>query len=216
MVERAFALIAERAGRWFSEAVAPAVEAGANLHREVAALYGTQRASWIKMLRAPTSQGVNVVDHLKVSANRMVTLLPDRLKRSPKWLAAGATAGALSCVVAAGFISPVAIGALPMWSIIGAAVAAIVQPNASNAPVKNQSELPVGAAISQAVRSAALFTLLLEMQGRDEVTITKVLDRAITPDDDFEMQSANEVRNWLEGLRHRFDLASASEGGSWA
>ena len=62
-------------------------------------------------------------------------------------------------------------------------------------------------------RILPLFALLLELQGRDEVSITRVLDQ-IFPDDDSEIGTASSARRWLEGVRHRLDVALAGEGAS--
>ena len=110
-------------------------------------------------------------------------------------------------------ISPVAIGALPLWSAIGAAVAAAVQPGGGGAKIAGESE---PGDWSDAVRAATLFALLLELQGRDETTISRVLEGAIEEDDalgDGERPEgrARACAEWLDDVRHRFDLALARE-----
>jgi hypothetical protein len=166
-------------------------------------------------LRLPTSlaslKPAEFPAALRSSAERFTSLLPARLRASPKWLAAGATTGALGCLAAAALLSPVAISALPIWSLLGAAVAAVAQP-AGNSDSSNSANTGAPPQRDQIVRSAALFAILLEMQGRDEAVITRVLDRAI-PDDlaDPSIASAGHVRHWLDDLRHRFDVALAQE-----
>ena len=133
----------------------------------------------------------------------------DRLKRSPKWLAAGASAGALGCIAAAAMISPIAISALPIWSGLGAAIAAVMQPTGTKAQAEVNGERSSGG-IDAAMRSAALFAMLLEMQGYQERTITRVLDAVVTDNDNANID-ASRARLWLNDLRHRFDLALAKE-----
>ena len=67
---------------------------------------------------------------------------------------------------------------------------------------------------SDAVRAAALFALLLELQGRDEATITRLLDRVIDDDDDLDAASAAQTRAWLDRMRHRLDMTVAAEAAS--
>ncbi|MCP3904108.1 MAG: hypothetical protein GY715_10790, partial [Planctomycetes bacterium] len=59
-----------------------------------------------------------------------------------------------------------------------------------------------------AVRAAALLAMLLELQGRDEATITRVLDAAIADDDPG---PGLDPPAWLDELRHRFDAQLARE-----
>ena len=56
--------------------------------------------------------------------------------------------------------------------------------------------------------------MLLELQGRDESTITRVLDRAIDQDDSAALAGDDQAQRWLDDLRHRFDLALAREATS--
>ena len=62
-----------------------------------------------------------------------------------------------------------------------------------------------------ALRAAALFALLLELQGRDEVAITRILDQAIAEDDATDVDALDGARRWLDDVRHRLDLALAKE-----
>ena len=146
--------------------------------------------------------------HIHAGANRVLELMPARLKSSPKWLAIGAVTGALGCVAAATLISPVAIGALPVWSGLGAAIAGIVQ------AVRKEHGLDeatvTGEDYSEAVCAAALFAVLLEIQGRGEEAITRILD-VVANDDIPEMSDPAAVSRWLDSVRHRFDLALVRE-----
>jgi len=64
---------------------------------------------------------------------------------------------------------------------------------------------------AQTVRAAALFALLLELQGRSESSITGVLDRTFDASTDNGLGTVADVNGWLAHVRHRFDLALAEE-----
>lgn len=185
------------------------------LHAEIAKLYGDAPPRWRTLLRLPTDVAsyspANIAAGLSSTAKRFSDMLPDRLRRSPKWLAAGATAGALGCVAAAALISPVAIGALPIWSGLGAAVAAVAQPTTRKSAVGGSEDAAASSDLGRTVRSAALFAMLLELQGYDELRITRVLDETVHDDDGDELPTASDVQRWLLDLQHRFDLAMARE-----
>lgn len=183
------------------------------LHRRIAALYRADRESWCSLLAAPRELSGDVASHLRRSADRVVGLLPARLRLRPRWMAAGALAGALGCVAAATLASPVAIGALPIWSGVGAAIATLLR---SHAPGRDDATAADGGNdagdLPEAVRAAALFAMLLELQGRDEVTIGRVLDGALEDDVSGEpLASAADVRPWLDETRHRFEIVLAQE-----
>lgn len=205
-IEQAFDHIVEHVHSWASRNVAADdAAAHAELHRAIAKTYSNEAGSLRDMLNAPRSLDAgDLTATLKDSAQRAVNLLPDRLRKSPKWLAAGAMSGALGCVAAATLLSPVAIAALPTWSLIGAAIAAAAQPS-SKKPDTATPEHDFG----DAVRSAALFAMLLELQGRDETTITHVLDRVLDQQSEQPVPDAAAARAMLDHLRHRLDLALA-------
>lgn len=142
--------------------------------------------------------------YLKTGADRVVGLLPQRLKLNPRWLAAGAMTGALGCVAAATLLSPVAIAALPMWSGLGAALAAVV--GTLQAGAGDDRCVPT-ADLTDAVCAAGLFSVLLELQGRDEAEITELLDAIVEPDEPVEIDTPDAARQWLEEMVRRYDLA---------
>ncbi len=83
--------------------------------------------------------------------------------------------------------------------------------------MKKIDEATNGGDAGDAVRAAALFALLLELQGRGEAEISRVLDRALPPDDDpgtIRPGDAAACERWLGELRHRLDLALAERPGS--
>lgn len=221
-LEQAFCLIVEFTRRCQAHPDSIRHEDQATLHQQIASLYRDEETSWRNLLRVPASiqstmaagfsaqMPGELASSLKSSAQRFASFLPDRLKRSPKWLAAGAAAGALGCLAAAALISPVAIGALPMWSVIGAAIAAVVQ--SSRTTTNQDAQESASQQFSDAVRAAALFALILELQGRDERTITRVLDQAIPEAAmNADIAHAADVERWLNDVHHHLDMALARE-----
>ncbi len=210
-VERAFALIVDHLHSWPAE---PGPAERAELHREIALLHRAEHASWRSFLRAPSLDRLRAdpAAALRAGAERVAGLLPPRLRASPRWAAAGAAAGALGCVAAATLVAPAAIGALPVWSSLGAVVAAVAGalPGVSRAG----REASASSSRDEAVRAAAMFALLLELQGRPEAQITRVLDRTAGGDEGPGIGEVRAARAWLEGLRHRLDLALAAEEGA--
>ncbi len=201
-IEQAFALILKHVQRWSGE---PDAAAQAELHRAIAELYRNERQTWRSLLHLPMETGNDVVGQLKSGANHMLHLLPERLRRSPKWYAAGALAGAMGCVAATTLISPAAIASLPMWAGLGAALSAVIPSDRAG-----QSPQPQAINLTDAVNSAALFALLLELQGRDEIQITRIIDQVAGNHEPPVLSDGTAVRQWLETLRHRFDLALAA------
>jgi hypothetical protein len=184
----------------------------AELHRKIMAIYQSSLSAshgFATLSLTPTNFSVsNAAATLKLNAGKMVNLLPARLRVNPKWMAAGAAAGALGCVAAAALIAPVAIASLPMWSAIGAAVSAAIAPFHSSTVDNAPHESPES--LSRVVRSATLLALVLELQGRPEPVITSVLDQTIA-DDEIQALNSATVRQWLDQVRHRFDIALARE-----
>ena len=123
------------------------------------------------MLRARLSGVMPQLSELRESSRRMVDLLPARLRDTSRWLAAGAVAGALGCVAAATLVAPAAIVALPAWAGVGAALG-------DHRPARLSKQAPPDEPIdlTDAV-NAALFAIVLELQGRDETEITRIIDR---------------------------------------
>jgi hypothetical protein len=58
------------------------------------------------------------------------------------------------------------------------------------------------------VRAAALFALVLELQGRGEAQIASIIDSAIDERAAAEpIGTGEDTRAWLDGVRHRLDMA---------
>ncbi|MEZ5582814.1 MAG: hypothetical protein R3F37_08640 [Candidatus Competibacteraceae bacterium] len=203
-LKQAFKLINQQAGTW---STAPDANAQAELHRAIAQLYQGEKPSWQTLLQTRSLDGRTQLEQLKTGAERMVDLLPARLRLNPRWLAAGAIAGALSCVAAATVVAPAAIAALPAWAGLGAALTTLVRPAGQDGAAEPAA---TSADFGTAVRSAALFALLLELQGRDESTITQLLDQIIATEEPV-LNDAEAVQRWLDELSQRFDRVVGTE-----
>jgi hypothetical protein len=204
-LEEACALIVEHSGKW-SDFPTPPQQAG--LHQAIAALYRHEQAPWRALLRAPTTLGSNLAASLRPSAERVVGLLPPRLRHSRTWVLAGAAAGVFGGLAAALLVTPTAIGALPLWTAVGAAIAGLVHHDATQR--NDNASPPESMDYGDAVRAAALFSLLLELQGRQEAEITRLLERTVA-EEEVKLDSTDAARRWLNELRHRFDVALAKE-----
>lgn len=180
----------------------------AELHRDIARLYSAdQKTRWRDMLNVSADQS-DLSRSIRRSVDRTLHILPRRLRINPRWIAAGTITGALGCVTAATLLSPVAISALPIWSIIGGAVGGLVTNLSGSA--EHEGDAALAAGLSDRLRSAVLFATLLELQGRDETTISRVLDRTANGAENGDVETIDAARRWLDDWRHRFDLALAS------
>ncbi len=224
-VEAAFDLIVEHAAGWSGAPGGPGPPEQAALQSAIGGLYRHEHERWRSWLRAPGggAGGMRELERnlpraLRAGADRFAALLPPRLRVRPGWLAAGAVAGAAGCLAAATLLAPAAITALPLWSAAGAAlgaIAAAARGAGTDAAGDRDAGVSAGDRFAEAVRAAALFAMVLELQGRGEGEITAVLEAVIDDDSaDAPIATAGEARPWLDGLRHRFDLALAREGRS--
>ncbi len=204
-IERAFAVILEYVQRWQGS---PNAIEQAELHRAIGVLYQDAPSSWQSLLHSQVKPNVALTEQLQSSSQRMVNLLPIGLRQDPRWLSAGAMAGALSCVVAATLVTPAAIASLPLWAGLGAAVSAIVPKSGANQAVSAAGKTEHD--ITAAVRSAALFALVLELQGHDEATITRIMDRTVAQNEPV-IHGEETARQWLVSLHRRLDRALAME-----
>jgi len=209
-IEDAFTVIVDHARRWPAPPAAPDFKQQSALHDAIGKLYRTEMTTWAQRLGLPDAAGLkkNLAGSLQGGARQVVALLPSRLKTDTRWVAAGAVAGALGCVTAAALLSPVAIAALPLWSALGAAVTAVVRATVSGGAPQTDLTASDSAARADAVRAAALLALLLELQGRDETAISRILDTVLDEPAD-ELDTPPTIQRYLDGLRHRLDLALA-------
>ncbi len=205
-LEEAGDLIVDCVDGWSAENAAPQSAEQAELHRAIARLYRDQPPTWRQLLAAPSELGTDFRAHLQSGADRVVSLLPKRMRANPRWLLAGATAGALGCVAAATLVAPAAITALPLWAALGSALTAVIGLSQSIPGVPDQAAAEHTTEVTDAVRAAALFAVLLELQGRDEASITKVLAR-VADDGKQEIATPEAARKWLTTLVRRFDAA---------
>jgi hypothetical protein len=198
-IDRAFALILEHAAGWSGP---PGMPKQAELQRAIAKLYGDRRQAWQDMLRVRLNGGMPQLSDLRESSRRMIDLLPARL-RNTRWLAAGAVAGALGCVAAATLVAPAAIVALPAWAGVGAALSALIGPGGKGRAAPPEEPID----LTDAVNAAALFAIVLELQGRDETEITRIIDRVTVGEETPELRDLDSARAWLDTLLARFDRA---------
>lgn len=209
LLGHAFDLIADHAAGWQGE---PDAAARAELHRAIARLWEAERGEtgWRDLLSIRSVDLASPTQGLTAAAERMISLLPVRLRLDPRWLAAGAAGGALACVATAGLVAPVAIASLPAWAGLGAALTSLL-------PKRTDKQRPPQQAaaapdLAPAVDAAALFAMLLELQGRNETTISRVLDAAVGAEtDDLPLGDARAVRSRLDGLQGRFEAALIAE-----
>lgn len=192
-IDAAFTLIVDHVGRWRRP---PDEAAQAELHRAIARLYGNAPRDFRLPLPNADTLRSAPKQRLQQSAERIRRLLPARLHADPRWLATGALAGAMGCVAIATVTAPAALSALPFWSVLGAALALFTRPSAGEQAVP-------AADYGQPVSAAALFTLLLELQGRDEAAITRALDELLDERAPT-LADAGRARTWLDSLRRRY------------
>jgi len=215
-IERAFAVIIEHVEQWGES---PGHREQATLQRDILKLYGSEPSNWSTLLASSKSiseMSVDAAKALRTNADRALQLLPPSVRVRPKWAIAGASAGAVGCIAAAMIAAPAAIGALPIWTAIGGAIAAAASaampPRAVDDAHDHHHE-----ATADAVRAAALTSLLLELQGRSEQSISQVLERVLSDpevDEPGPLDDVERVRDWLALVRHRYDLATAEEASS--
>ncbi|MBL8667130.1 MAG: DUF2868 domain-containing protein [Rhodospirillales bacterium] len=206
---QAFHLITIHAEAWKGE---PGMAERAELQRAIARLWEAEGggAGWRSLLDLRSADLARPAQSLKTAARRMVDLLPARLRLDPRWLAAGAAGGAFACVAAAALVAPVAISALPAWAGLGAALSALVPKRA--APADDNRAIAAVPDLGPAVDAAALFAMLLALQGREETVIGRVLDAAAGTETHLPpLDSPAAVRDRLDGMQARFAEALAAE-----
>ncbi len=205
-LERAFALIRRDSALW---PASPGLEAQAELQRAIALLYQGGNG-WPRLLDPRGLGEAGLASRLRAGSDAIIGMLPSRLALDPRWLTAGAIGGALGCIAIATLATPAAIAGLPLWAGLGAALTAVLRsrsPHASGGAGESQPD------ITEAVKAAALFALVLEGQGHDEAAITRMIDAAIGEEDPT-LGSAAEVAAWLDRVRRRYRDAERKEAGA--
>lgn len=204
-LDRAFALIAAEAAGWTG---APDMETQAELHRRIARLYDGEM-DWLKRLDPRGLAGDELTARIRSASAAVVAALPARLSLDARWLRAGALAGALGCVAVATLAVPAAIAGLPLWAGLGAVIASAVRATLRD----HGKDLLPPSDRADAVRAAALFTLVLEAQGRGEAAITRLIDSALGGEEPV-LETDSEIAGWLDGVRRRYRAAEIAEDGS--
>lgn len=210
-IEEAFDAIIRHRCTWHGQ---PSDQQQLALHTDIAGLYRSSAGSWLKRVRETAGRSADVFQQARSGAARAMSLLPGNLRATSAWALAGATAGALGCVAVASLITPAALAALPGWSMVGGAVTTVLhaarQLTSTQAGSPEETRTQHIDGTSDAVRAALVFALLLELQGRPEQEISNVLGRTVRPDD-APPENPAPLKPWLDDVRHRFDLAIASQ-----
>lgn len=205
LISQAFDIIIDHAHHWQGK---PDERQRLALQQAIAALYRNRITRWPANLRLSFDGGVPAVSSLSAAADHVVGLLPARLRVNPRWLAAGALAGALGCLATAALAAPVALAALPAWTGLGAALAAVLERTTASQPAASAEKTDLG----EAVAAAAMFALILHLQGQTETAITGLLDRILGEDNIPRMADAAAARAWLDAVRDRLDEALYTAG----
>ncbi len=206
----AFRLIVDAAERWDD---APSLLSQAELHRNIARAYEADRDTSI-MTRfqriASDVSGPGLGAKLRDGIDDVQRLLPPRLKSNTRWMAAGGLAGALGCIAAATLASPLAISALPVWAGTGAAIAAAMGWSRTGDTERDDATGTArrnGPETTEAVRAAALYAVLLDLQGVAESSITRVLDRTFGEAPELTSGRPDATKAWLDEVLHQYELA---------
>ena len=176
----------------------------AALHKAIAELFDSRRTAGL--LRLPS---IEELQHkpkqaLRQSAEHFSQLLPARLRAQPRWLAAGALAGALGCTAIAALTSPAAIAALPLWAVLGGALAGLRSAPPAAPSTETRPDL------FEPVSAAALFALVLSLQGRPEAAISRILEQTLEQDPPS-LPDSRAARTWLNEVQSRLNVALARE-----
>ena len=189
----------------------PTTAEEADLHRRIVRIFegDGELARWPF---PPLSPG-DPAGSIRRAASRIESMLPASLRLRPKWLAAGAAAGALGCIAAATLISPLAISALPVWAAIGGSVTGLLSARspattASAAGHDHDARIDLGPAVATAVLQA----VLLAHQGRGEAAIGDALGAAVEADEPPHLPDADAVAAWCRTVEAR--LAAFDRGDS--
>ncbi|NNM26865.1 MAG: DUF2868 domain-containing protein, partial [Phycisphaerales bacterium] len=208
-IEAAFTRIVDAAAGWDDPPTARQVT---ELSRGLAELYDAEANTLGERLALTKAALRDPVSAVRAGAAKIDQLLPVDLRRSPRWAAAGALGGVLGCLAVGSLVAPAAFAALPVWTMSGAGLGAVLQ------LVRGQGSgdaSPDDAATpdrSDAVRASVLFALVLDLQGREESAIARVLEATLDENDALDAAAdADAISRALDEIRHRYDLALARE-----
>ena len=208
-LDEAFAEIVAAAETWLAPdrtPRSPTAEEEAELHRRIASRLGA-RGRRLDGARFEFSAH-DAIGSIRQAASRVERLLPASLRLSPRWLGAGAVAGALGCLAAATFATPLAISALPIWALVGGGLGGLL----STWRTRGASPVPSTTVdLGPAVAAAAMQAVLLVHQGLGEDRIGAALAAAFEPQEPPALRSARDVRAWLEVVSARLVAARSTE-----
>lgn len=217
-IDEALHAIESHVSQW-SSAPDPALRA--TLLSAVSGVYGHESDRWGRpfvndFISRLGGDGATATDRLvptlRSAADSVRRLLPPSLAANSKWLAAGGLAGALGCIAVASTVAPVVLTALPMWSLFGAAMTAAGLGAASARGSRHeQPAIEPDDDAADAIRAAVLFALILELQGRSEASISRILELTLASLPDLDAHNLESLAGWLDEVRHRYDLALIEE-----
>lgn len=212
----ALQLVDEHAGAWPGTTVEP--KAVQKLHQSIAALYRAdgRLADWFRRVASGDVSAPTDPESLRATVRHATETfhgwLPEALRSSPRWAVAGALTGAVGCISAAALLSPVVIGALPMWSIVGGAIGALGGLQRHRSAAAGAFNADDGPARGDAIRSAALYAMVLDLQPAEEAVIARVLASTTEGLPDLSDDASDPARRrWLDELAGRFQAALAKE-----
>ena len=163
---------------------------------------------WTRIFETSGLTRENVASRLQAGSERLIGILPGRMAADPAWLTAGAATGALGCVATATLIASGAIAGLPLWAGLGAALAAAV-----SGAVANMGAIPPDTpGLEDAVRAAALLSLVLDAEGHNEMAITRMVDDTIS-DETPQLRSEDQISDWLDNVHLRYRDSERREAG---
>lgn len=233
-LDSALDLIVEAAASWRT---VPDAAAESELHRAIQRRYraGARGLASLFDVRGAETSGAALFDaaastfsdpgsrleRVRAAADAFAGRLPSGLRRTARWSAAGAAAGACGCVAAAALVSPLAIAAIPAWTTIGGAIAGLLaaaRSTGNDDSAETGEPTPGGGtepdvALGAIIDGAVLTVLVLELQGRDEPTVARVLERTLAdlPTCRSIPGDAASVRRHVDLVRERFDAALATD-----
>lgn len=174
-LDAAFAEIAVHARNWHG---APNQKELLALQRAVASCAGADSEDRLVGIPDLTTIAADPMAALDQAANRMKAFLPTDLRDSARWCAVGATVGTLACLVTAGSIAPVVLGALPAWLATGAFSGGVLGLLKTNSAEDTEMDQKTVASIrGEVIAAAAMHAILLAMQGRGERAIQETLEQ---------------------------------------
>lgn len=174
-LDAAFAEIAVHARNWHG---VPNQKELLALQRAVSSCAGADSEDRLMGIPDLTTIAADPTAALDLAANRMKAFLPTGLRDSARWCAVGATVGTLACLVTAGSVAPVVLGALPAWLATGAFSGGVLGLLKTDSAENIETDQKTVASLrGEVIASAAMHAILLAMQGRGERAIQETLEQ---------------------------------------